>query len=513
MVLTAAALVMLAGACEQSSSSLEFNTIEVNDFMKHPKGKGDAQGLEYKISFTYPSVYGDKAVLEKLQRGFISAVLGEKYTSLTPEKAVNALIEDWKKTYHSDVDDDIDDYPEWFSSHSYNLSNTIVFTSERLVQCSVEDYWYRGGTHGSGSSWASLFDLKTGQKYDRNDIFDPNDADEIHRLLLREIYAIAYDQCNCKDVYIEQDAAWTENTDFAVSTNGITFLYSDYMLGAYYLGIREVFVPYVIIFPHLRPNTPVWEVAKEKNIEVGATLESLLKLFPKFKMEVYYNETGAYTYTSLKTMLDEHGTHWYSAYNDYAIFTPLNDEGREMEIAFCISFQSLDNRDRFPKESTVWMVIYNPNEPNPGPPPSDIIVGTWRGPVKRGHVAYLEIFPDGTAGLYLGDNEYDQLFEIYSGSVYPYGTDYEVENEFYVGLDFSLNWYIYESDDGTPITGVPDTYKGTYFLRHEWEGYKQILHLKAIDNADPLFGRPELKLEWVPKTLDGGRMADIIGEG
>ncbi|MCL2727944.1 MAG: hypothetical protein FWD56_06130, partial [Bacteroidales bacterium] len=71
LVLTAAALLMLAGlSCEQSSSSLEFKTIEVNDFMKHPKGKGDAQGLEYKISFTYPSVYGDKAVLEKLQRGF-----------------------------------------------------------------------------------------------------------------------------------------------------------------------------------------------------------------------------------------------------------------------------------------------------------------------------------------------------------------------------------------------------------------------------------------------------------
>ena len=157
----------------------------------------------------------------------------------------------------------------------------------------------------------------------------------------------------------------------------------------------------------------------------------------------------------------------------------------------------------------------NYEPPEPTPPPPDIVVGTWRAPVKRGHVAYLEIFADGMAGLYLGDDESDQLYEIYGGTVCP-ADDTDIEGtgvDYLMDMDFSLNWYIYESDDGTPIIGVPDSYKGTYTLRHTWEGHQQVLYVKANDSADPLYGRKELKMLWVPKTEGGGVMTDVEAMG
>jgi len=147
---------------------------------------------------------------------------------------------------------------------------------------------------------------------------------------------------------------------------------------------------------------------------------------------------------------------------------------------------------------------------NPAPPPPEIIVGTWKAPIKRGHVAYLEIFEDGMAGLYLGDANSDQIYEIYRGTVLSVGKN---PNEISMEMEFELEWYIYESEDGSSIAGVPDSYKGIYTLRHYWEGNKQMLHLTANNGADPLFGKQELFMEWTRITANGDSMTEVISEG
>jgi hypothetical protein len=147
--------------------------------------------------------------------------------------------------------------------------------------------------------------------------------------------------------------------------------------------------------------------------------------------------------------------------------------------------------------------------PNPVPPPPDKTIGTWKAPIKSGQVAYLEISEDGTAGLYLGDDESDQLYEIYLGYVFAENDKGDV---FVVEMNFNLDWYIYESEDGSPITGVPASYKGSYTFRYNWEDEKQSLNVKTNDEADPLFGKNELIMEWTPKTALSGIMKDVKDE-
>jgi len=149
--------------------------------------------------------------------------------------------------------------------------------------------------------------------------------------------------------------------------------------------------------------------------------------------------------------------------------------------------------------------------PEPAPPPPGYIVGAWCAPVKRGHMAWLEIYVDGMAGLYLGDDESDQVYEIYNGLV-SYEPGHVSETSVELDMRFDLGWHIYESDDGSPVAGVPDSYKGTYILRHDWEGGQQVLHV-TTKSGDELFGQKELKLLWTPKTLEGGSMVDMEAMG
>jgi hypothetical protein len=151
--------------------------------------------------------------------------------------------------------------------------------------------------------------------------------------------------------------------------------------------------------------------------------------------------------------------------------------------------------------------VFDEEGPNPAPPPPDIIVGTWKASINDDIIAaYLEIFPDGMAGLYKGLYDSSDVFEIYHGPVLATS---ESPNEIVLDMNLYLNWYIYESDDGTPITGVPDSYNGVYTLRHEQKGGKRILHVKAGADADPLFDIKELHMERVSKTLQGGFMEDV----
>jgi len=254
----------------------------------------------------------------------------------------------------------------------------------------------------------------------------------------------------------------------------------------------------------------------KKEIGIGSTLKDLLDAYPKYKIEIYYSEMGSLEYNTVEEMLDDYDAQtWFSAYNDLAIFTPLNKNGEEAENRFFLLLKNLDNRDKYQKETTVWLMQYGdewkgevPDTDemdeddygiaNPAPPTPSILVGTWKAPVKRGHAAWLEIYEDGMAGLYLCDDDSGERYEIYRGTLSP-ADDVDIEGtgvDYLMEMNFTLEWYIYESEDGSPIN-IPDSYKGTYILRHYWDDGYQMLYVKAIE-ADPLFGKKEMNMVLTP---------------
>ena len=239
--------------------ALKYQTIEVEDFIKHPNAEEDYHGLQYAINFTFPVEFNNEAVLKTLQRKFIAYTLGENYASLTLEAAINACIEDWKKEYNDEMEEFISE-TGFVLAYEHWISNSILLSTDRLLQLYTEGYSYLGGAHGSSGASAHLFNLQTGEEYSRNDIFKPESHESIRRII--DAALLEYWE---EEVDYEKDCAWTETTHFALTPQGVMIVYSDYELGYYALGRPEITIPYAQILPHLREGTPVWDFTR-KNI-------------------------------------------------------------------------------------------------------------------------------------------------------------------------------------------------------------------------------------------------------
>jgi len=261
---------IFTASCDSQSGDLQFKTVEVEDFVKHPKGTEADHGLRYKFSFTYPSGYADKAVLKSLQQQFVQTLYSnsedkqDDFTALPPEKALTAVVEIWKAKYKEEIKEEVKDpKPEWVTGWDINYSNTILFMNENLLQLKTENQQYLGGAHGSTFFSCHLFNLQTGKEYSRDDIFKPEAAGRIHRMLVAALLKF-WDEKSPSGVFLSEENVWSENTDFAVTPEGIDFVYSHYDIVSYAQGCAVVTLPYDKIFPYLREGTPVWNVAKEK---------------------------------------------------------------------------------------------------------------------------------------------------------------------------------------------------------------------------------------------------------
>jgi hypothetical protein len=147
---------------------------------------------------------------------------------------------------------------------------------------------------------------------------------------------------------------------------GIVMIHDNEIEGYWSEELQKT-IPYSKIIPYLREGTPVWELAKEmtprlstempaKSVGVKSTLEDLLKEYQKFKIDVYYSETGCYTYATVESALEDYGKNWYSAFNDWAIFTPLNSEEEETGVMYFLMFADPNNQEEFKRKTTVYMV-------------------------------------------------------------------------------------------------------------------------------------------------------------
>ncbi|MCL2041511.1 MAG: RsiV family protein [Bacteroidales bacterium] len=380
-----AAVLLLAASCggqqptgvaDESSASLTLKTIAVEEVLKHPKGVSDADGLTYKVHFTYPAGHTDKAVLEKLQQQFIAHTLGQRYSSLTPEEAVNACIADWQAAYNGETanEDEFDFRLRW----KMTADNAILFMNEDLLQLETNSSVYDGGNYDAGGMSYHLFNPTTGNEYCRNDIFKPESAENIRRLIIPELNNV----WNAGNVSFDNNKVWTPNTHFAVTQEGIRIFYRNFEICDCPFGTVPFTIPYNKIAPYLREDTPVWNIVfGQTQTNVQSIARTLAAQVPEIneKYDRTHSNDDHYLYRSAED--DEYGDrnlqmYWYerpTAPNDWVLvssnyhpdswlkcftFDRNTETLTETDLPFTIPSAHEFDSEEFDKEQTYWRSDY-----------------------------------------------------------------------------------------------------------------------------------------------------------
>jgi hypothetical protein len=233
--------------------------------------KKDNPACHLKINFFYPEIDTDKSLREKLQSIFVSSFFGEEYAGFSPKKAVKSYskvyVKEYKKTFEKPLyKDDIKKTEENGENFIYafekTMRNTIFFNQGNIISLVVNVYEYTGGAHGASFTKGLILDVNTGKEVKYEDIFYEEMEEALSELLL---FHLMLDPKYAGETLSEEGFDFEvihPTGNFVADEKGITFIYNPYELGAYILGIIEIFVPYSDLFLYMNPDGTLYRWAR-----------------------------------------------------------------------------------------------------------------------------------------------------------------------------------------------------------------------------------------------------------
>jgi len=211
---------------------------------------------------------GNDSLRERLTDNMLLALRGDTLDGLPPV-ALAALYKQQRQQFFKEYREDATDTrpaaadTAGIGSYAPGLSyedqtNTyVLYRQTNLLSLAFFRYNFSGGAHGSYSSTAASYDLRTGRRLRYADIFRPEASQQLPALLgqaVRPLVGLAPTDPLDKQLFVKQMPV-THNV--YLTTGGAVFIYQPYEIAAYAQGEVRVFLPLATIRPLLRDGLPL----------------------------------------------------------------------------------------------------------------------------------------------------------------------------------------------------------------------------------------------------------------
>lgn len=263
-------IVFLLGACRGGTKNIaendiRFDSIQV-DKTYHLLDNIENPNCNLQINFVYPSEGADKAILEKIQKQFVSAYFGEKYENLSPAEAVARYTDNYIADYkelETDFKRELENEDEgavgaWYSYYEMS-EDEIAYNCNDLLSYTVLVENYTGGAHGAHARTNHVINLKTGKPVTEEEIFVENYQDNLAEILVDRI-ARENQVDDPKELenmgFFSVDEIYP-NGNFLVDEGGITYTFNEYEIAAYVVGATHVYLPFESIQYLLKKDSPI----------------------------------------------------------------------------------------------------------------------------------------------------------------------------------------------------------------------------------------------------------------
>ena len=217
------------------------------------------------VNFIYPTSTVNPDLTVYLQSFFIANCFGDDYIIYHPDDVLNYFTEDFESAVIEMENMFMEDFGDERGSDFCNnnrmesiIENSILFNTGNILTYIVNNYQYTGGAHGMTYNTAYVIDLEKMEALSYDDLFIPGSETALSSLLKQKLILDkkAKNEKGLKEIGYYPEAI-IPNNNFIVNDKGITFIFGQYEIGPYVLGITEITLPYKEIKKYLLKNSAI----------------------------------------------------------------------------------------------------------------------------------------------------------------------------------------------------------------------------------------------------------------
>ncbi len=206
----------------------------------------DTKACSYFTATFVEVTSGSEYVMKAINEQIIDLLRGDEYTNV--EAHANGFIEEYLKEKN-------ELYPMGAWSKSYEQK--VVRNDEELFVISTDFYTFTGGAHGYYSTVYENYDRVSGKLITLNDLFEPEYEQRLNEIgedYLKRTLEIPKNQTLNDAGFIIENNDFKMNDNFALTKEGITFIFNPYEIAPYAMGQQEFTIPYHALQTIAKPN-------------------------------------------------------------------------------------------------------------------------------------------------------------------------------------------------------------------------------------------------------------------
>lgn len=222
--------------------------------------EGDSIALNIGKDSDSVSIYIDRpntgsVLVDTLIAEFINEALGGDYTGSLQEldSMANFYAQrqlDSLKEYHEGVQPDLP-YMNSFEARK-------VFETPKVVSYEINTYDFMGGAHGSASSYGCTFRKSDGRRLGREVLSFADSGYDIWQKMyndgLKKYLEVSSDQKLFSTLFVEGGVIPDTKEEPYFTKDGLRFVYQQYEIGPYAIGMPEVVIPYDKLKPYIKKS-------------------------------------------------------------------------------------------------------------------------------------------------------------------------------------------------------------------------------------------------------------------
>ena len=233
----------MAVAAANVSCSNEFKSekIEISEQFALKDGRTDS--LDFSVSAEFP-VAGLKAEAGlNISTALTEALFGEDYMAMNPDAAAKAYKEDLEKEYRVEnlPMTEMEGLEDSSLSWAEYIQGSFTYVGDDVVSYLATRYSYSGGAHGMTSEVAYNFDRKTGDSILEESFFKDGYVGKLTRLLTAHLPESLESPADTSMLFLKEIEP---NGNFSIGENGITYIYNQYEIAPYSMGIIRISIPW-----------------------------------------------------------------------------------------------------------------------------------------------------------------------------------------------------------------------------------------------------------------------------